>query len=365
MLIRCKQAHLVLNWEKCHFMVTEGFVLGHKVSSTGLEVGKAKIDVIAKLPPPTNVKAIRSFLGHARFYRLFIKDFSKISRPMTKLLEKDPVFDFNKECIKALETLKEKLTNAPIMVSLDWSEPFQLMCDASDMSLELCLRIMGSGNILCPFTRQQNTKQLITRLYGLLKNSCCRSKIYIALIRWILLLQEFASMNQKQEKEQKNCVTANNLLRVENPNLEELRDEDINDNFPNETLMNVSSNDEDKIPWFADFANYPDYQRCVFGSETQKILDDCHHGPTGGHYGPSTTAKKGFDAGFYWLTIFKEAHTLVQNCDACQHSGSLSRRDEMPQNNIQVNEIFDIWGIDFIGPFPKSHKFEYILVAIH
>ncbi|GJX37609.1 reverse transcriptase domain-containing protein [Tanacetum coccineum] len=94
-------------------------------------------------------------------------------------------------------------------------------------------------------------------------------------------------------------------------------------------------------------------------------MDDCHHGPTGGHYGPSTTAKKVFDAGFYWPTLFKEAHTLVQNCDACQHSGSLSRRDEMPQNNIQVNEIFDIWGIDFMGPFPKSHKFEYILVAIH
>ncbi|GJS73852.1 reverse transcriptase domain-containing protein [Tanacetum coccineum] len=237
--------------------VIEEIVLGHKVSSAGLEVDKAKINVIAKLPPPTNVEAVRSFLGHAGFYRRFIKDFSKISRPMTKLLEKDSVFDFNKECIEAFEALKEKLTNAPIMVSLDWSEPFQLMCDASDMSLELCLRIMGSGNILCPFTRQQNTKQLITRLYGLLKNSCCRSKIYIALIRWILLLQEFASMNQKQEKEQKNCVTANNLLRVENPNLEELRDEDINDNFPNETLMNVSSNDEDKIPWFADFANYP------------------------------------------------------------------------------------------------------------
>ncbi|GJV21790.1 reverse transcriptase domain-containing protein [Tanacetum coccineum] len=88
MLIRCKQAHLVLNWEKCHFMVTEGIMLGHKVSSAGLEVDKAKIDVIAKLPPPTNIKGVRSFLGHVRFYRRFIKDFSKISRPMTKLLEK-------------------------------------------------------------------------------------------------------------------------------------------------------------------------------------------------------------------------------------------------------------------------------------
>ncbi|GJX10336.1 reverse transcriptase domain-containing protein [Tanacetum coccineum] len=143
------------------------------------------------------------------------------------------------------------------------------------------------------------------------------------------------------------------LPRLENPHLEELRDEDIDANFPDETLMNVSSNDEDKSPW-----------RCVYGSETQKILDECHHGPTGGHYGPSTIAKKVFDVGFYWQTIFKEAHTLVQNCDACQRSSSLSRRDEMPQNSIQVREIFDIWGIDFMGPFPKSHKFEYILVAI-
>ncbi|GJX16454.1 reverse transcriptase domain-containing protein [Tanacetum coccineum] len=105
-------------------------------------------------------------------------------------------------------------------------------------------------------------------------------------------------------------------------------------------------------------------RRCVHGLETRKILDECHHGPTGGHYGPSITAKKVFDAGFYWPTIFKEAQTLVQNCDACQRSGSISRRDEMPLNNIQVSEIFDIWGIDFIGPFSKSHKFEYILVAI-
>ncbi|GJT77876.1 reverse transcriptase domain-containing protein [Tanacetum coccineum] len=76
--------------------------------------------------------------------------------------------------------------------------------------------------------------------------------------------------------------------------------------------------------------------RCVYGAETRKILDECHHDPTGGHYGPSTTTKKVFDAGFYWPTIFKEDHTLVQNCDACQRSGSLSRRDEMPQNSIQV-----------------------------
>ncbi|GJY82273.1 reverse transcriptase domain-containing protein [Tanacetum coccineum] len=116
-------------------MVTEGIVLGHKVSSAGLEVDKAKIDVITELPPPTNVKAVRSFLGHVGFYRRFIKDFSKISRPMTKLLENDLVFDFNEECIKAFKMLKEKLTNASIMVSPDWSQPFELMCDASNFSV--------------------------------------------------------------------------------------------------------------------------------------------------------------------------------------------------------------------------------------
>ncbi|GKD72477.1 reverse transcriptase domain-containing protein [Tanacetum coccineum] len=135
MLQRCNDAHLVLNWEKCHFMVKEGIVIGHKVSSTGLEVDKAKIDVISKLPPPTNIKGVRSFLGHANFYRCFIKDFSKIARPPTKLLEKDTPFEFNGECQKAFESLKEKLTCAPVIVSPNWNLPFELTCDASDFAI--------------------------------------------------------------------------------------------------------------------------------------------------------------------------------------------------------------------------------------
>ncbi|GJY74087.1 reverse transcriptase domain-containing protein [Tanacetum coccineum] len=135
MLQRCKDAHLVLNWEKCHFMVKEGIVLGHKVSSAGLEVDKAKINVISKLPPPTNIKGVRSFLGHAGFYRRFIKDFSKIARPITKLLEKDTSFEFNHECQKAFKSLKEKLTCAPIIVSPNWNFLFKLMCDASDFAV--------------------------------------------------------------------------------------------------------------------------------------------------------------------------------------------------------------------------------------
>ncbi|GKD47302.1 reverse transcriptase domain-containing protein [Tanacetum coccineum] len=135
MLQHCKDAHLVLNWEKCHFMVKEGIVLGHKVSGAGLEVDKAKIDVISKFPPPTNIKGIRSFIGHARFYRHFIKDFSKIARPLTNLLEKDTPLEFDDECQKEFELLKEKLTCAFVIVSPNWNLRFELMYDASDFAV--------------------------------------------------------------------------------------------------------------------------------------------------------------------------------------------------------------------------------------
>ncbi|GJW16950.1 reverse transcriptase domain-containing protein [Tanacetum coccineum] len=135
MLKRCEDTKLALNWEKSHFMVKEGIVLGHKISRKGIEVDKAKVDVISKLPHPTTVKGIRSFLGHAGFYRRFIKDFSKISRPMTHLLEKNTPFIFSEDCILAFQTLKKKLTEAPILIAPNWDEPFEIMCDASDYAI--------------------------------------------------------------------------------------------------------------------------------------------------------------------------------------------------------------------------------------
>nr|GEU78585.1 retrovirus-related Pol polyprotein [Tanacetum cinerariifolium] len=119
MLKRCEYTNLCLNWEKSHFVVKEGIVLGHKISKEGIEVDKAKVDVITKLPHPTTVKGIRRFLDHAGFYRRFIKDFSKIDRPMTRLLEKDTPFLFSKECIEAFQTLKRKLTEALILIAPD------------------------------------------------------------------------------------------------------------------------------------------------------------------------------------------------------------------------------------------------------
>ncbi|KAL5563898.1 hypothetical protein UlMin_033645 [Ulmus minor] len=126
-LCRCEEKGLVLNWEKCHFMVSSGIVLGHIVSERGIEVDKSKIELISKLPTPRNVKDIRSFLGHARFYRRFIQNFSAISRPLCNLLSKDTEFKWNPECEKAFKTLVSKLTTAPIMQSPDFTLPFEIM----------------------------------------------------------------------------------------------------------------------------------------------------------------------------------------------------------------------------------------------
>lgn len=121
-------------------MVQEGIVLDHKVSEKGLEVDNAKIEIIGKLQPPTTVQALWSFIGHASFYQRFIKDFSKIVKPLTQLLEKDIPFEFSKECHEAFQLLKAKLTQAPIMIMPDWNLPFEIMCDASNYAIGAVLR---------------------------------------------------------------------------------------------------------------------------------------------------------------------------------------------------------------------------------
>ncbi|GKD69774.1 reverse transcriptase domain-containing protein, partial [Tanacetum coccineum] len=105
-------------------------------------------------------------------------------------------------------------------------------------------------------------------------------------------------------------------------------------------------------------------RRCVHGQEAIDIFKACHERPTGGHHSANLTARKLFDAGFFWPTIYRDAHTMIKSYDMCQRQGKISQRDEMPQNAIQVCKIFNVWGIDFMGPFPSSHKNKYILVAV-
>ncbi|GKA18308.1 reverse transcriptase domain-containing protein [Tanacetum coccineum] len=197
-------------------------------------------------------------------------------------------------------------------------------------------------------------------------------------------------------------LATDHLSRLENPHLSELEKKEITETFPLETLGMVTFRGDASTPWFTDFANYHAgnivvkgmssqqkkkffkdvkhyfwddpylfkvcadqvIRRCVFGLEAYDILMACHDGPTGRHHGANYTAKKVFDSGFYWPTIYRDAHDLVTRCDACQHQGKISQRDEMPQNTIQVCEIFDVWGIDFMGPFPSSRGNNYILVAV-
>ena len=134
-LERCQEKNLVLNWEKCHFMVTQGIVLGHIVSKKGIEVDKAKVELISNLPTPKCVRDIRSFLGHAGFYRRFIKDFSAISRPFCNLVAKDVPFAWSQACEAAFDKLKTILVSPPIMQSPNWNLPFEIMCDSSDYAI--------------------------------------------------------------------------------------------------------------------------------------------------------------------------------------------------------------------------------------
>ncbi|GJZ02641.1 reverse transcriptase domain-containing protein [Tanacetum coccineum] len=432
MLKRCEDTNLCLNWEKSHFMVKEGIVLGHKISKNGIEVDKAKVDVIAKLPHPTTVKGIRSFLGHAGFYRRFIQDFSKIARPMTRLLEKDTPFFFSKECIEAFQTLKKKLTEAPILVAPDWDLPFELMCDASDFAIGAVLgqrktkhfqpihyasKTMTDAQahytttekellaVVYAFEKFRSylvlSKSIVYTDHSALKYLFAKQDAKPRLLRWVLLLQEFDIIIR--DKKGAENLAADHLSRLENPHQSVLDKKEINETFPLETLSMVSFRGDSSTPWFADFANYHAgnfvvkgmssqqknkffkdvkhyfwddpylfkicadqvIRRCVHGQEAIDILKACHNGPTGGHHGPNYTAKKVFDSGFYWPTIYRDAHDLVTRCDACQCQGKISQHDEMPQNSIQVCEIFDVWGIDFMGPFPSSRGNKYILVAVN
>ena len=126
---------LVLSWEESHFMVREGVVLGHIVSGKGLEVDKAKIEVIQNLPLPSTVRDLRSFPGHVSFYRRFIQDFAKVSKPLATLLCKEKDFIIDEEGKRALTMLKQALIEEPILQSSNWDLPFEIICDASDYTV--------------------------------------------------------------------------------------------------------------------------------------------------------------------------------------------------------------------------------------
>ncbi|KAL5550284.1 hypothetical protein UlMin_000460 [Ulmus minor] len=335
----------------------EGIVLGHRISVKGIEVDQAKIDVIKKLPPPTNIKGVRSFLGHAGFYRRFIKDFSKITKPFCELLVKDAVFDFSKDCLLAFETLKEKLISSPIIVAPDWELPFTLMCDASDYAIGAVLGqrkgkifhvIYYASKVLndAQLNYATTEKELLAVVYAFdkFRSYLIGSKVIVytdhsalrylfakkdakpRLLRWILLLQEF-DLEIKDKKGTENVI-ADHLSRMNHVQPNEEIDGDINEIFSNEQLLAVG-----EAPWYADIVNYlakgtppPElsYQgkkkffadikiirRCVPEEEMESILQHCHSREVGGHFGATKTAAKVLQSGFHWPTLFKDAYNFV------------------------------------------------------
>ena len=138
-LHRCQDKNLALNWEKCHFIITEGIVLGHRISASGLEVDQANASITKTLLPSTTIKGIRIFLGHVGFYRRFIRDFSKIARPLYRLLEKDTKFNFDATCQSSFEEIKSILIEASIMAKPDCISEFEILCYASDYAIRAVL----------------------------------------------------------------------------------------------------------------------------------------------------------------------------------------------------------------------------------
>nr|GEY05833.1 reverse transcriptase domain-containing protein [Tanacetum cinerariifolium] len=356
MLQRCEDTNLSLNWEKSHFMVKEGIVLGHMISKTEIEVDKAKIDVIAKLPHPTTVKGVRSFL--------------------------------------------EKTYGSSNLDCPNLDMPFELMCDASDFAIGAVLgqrhekhfkpihyasKTMNYAKTNYTTTEKEMlavvyafekfrsylimNKSIVHTDHSALKYLFAKKDAKARLLWWVLLLQEFdfKVLNTKGAEN----IAADHLSRLENPYENVLDPKEINETFPLETLSMVTFRGDSSAPWLTDFANYhvgnfivKVIRRCVHGKEALDILKACHNGPKGGHHDANLTAKKIFDAGFFWPAIYKDAHEFVKNYDSCQRQEKISQRDEMPQNSIQTCDIFDVWGIDFMGPFSSSRGNKYILVVV-
>nr|GEZ42071.1 reverse transcriptase domain-containing protein [Tanacetum cinerariifolium] len=281
--------------------------LVHCVPKKG-EVDKAKIEVISKLPHPTTVKGIRSFLGHAGFYRLFIKDFSKISRPMTHLLEKNSPFIFSNECIQAFRTLKDKLTEAPILIAPNWDQPFELMCDASDYAVGAVLgqriekhfrpihyasKTMNQAETNYTTTEKEMlavvyafekfrsylimNKSIVYTDHSALKYLFAKKDAKARLLCWILLLREF-DFKVIDTKGAENYA-ADHLSRLENPYENVFDPKESNETFPLESLNKIAHQDP-STPWFADFANYHAGKFIINGmtsQQKQKFFTDARH----------------------------------------------------------------------------------------
>ena len=254
--------------------------MGHKIYAAGLEVDQEKVVVIKTLMPLTTVKGIRNFLGHVGFYRRFIKDFSKISRPLCRLLEKDAKFDFDESCGSAFDEIKSRLVIAPIMLILVWNNDFEIMCDASDYTMGAVLgqriekilkAIYYASKTFNEAQENYSTikKEMLTMVFAYekfrpyilgshviihtnhatIKYLMAKKKAKPRLIRWVLLLQEF-DLEIKDKKGSDNVI-ADHFSRLEIAAGKE-KGTEMAENFPDKQLFLLSV----QTPWYANIVNY-------------------------------------------------------------------------------------------------------------
>jgi hypothetical protein len=242
-------------------MVEQGIVLGHVIPERGIEVDKAKVEEVENLPPPTNIKSLRSFLGQAGFYRRFIEDFSKITKPLTNLLQKDVPFDFNEKCLAAFQTLKRALITAPIIQPPNWSQSFEIMCDASDYAIRAVFgqrkeekvhaiyyasKTFNGAQLNDATTEKEflavvfafekfrsyivNAKVIVYTDHAAIKYLLSKKDVKPRLIRWIVLLQEF-NVEIRDKKGSENVVVDHlsrmNCEDVKEPIKDKMRDDHL------------------------------------------------------------------------------------------------------------------------------------------
>eukprot|EP00253_Pinus_taeda_P003083 PITA_03083 len=342
-LKRCKETNLSLSHEKCFMMFTKGIVLGHHILGDGIKVDKSKVEVISKLPIPNSQKYVRSFLGFTGYYRRFIENFTKVASPLFKLLTKDCEFKWNPYCQLAFETLKAKISEAPILRGPNWKLPFHISTDASDTTLGAVL----GQKYLIPYAIYYTNHSAIRYL---MNKHITNGRV----TRWLLLLQKFNII--VLDRPGKKNIVADFLSKIQNIK----EDSPVEDKFPDEYLFAMTTQN----PWFADVANYlvigklpshlfprekrniiqdsaiyswitnelyktgPDLmiRRCVREDEMLDILKACHDEPCGGHFANNRIAYKVLSLGYYWPSIFKDANEYVRRCSSCQRVGKTARQ---------------------------------------
>eukprot|EP00253_Pinus_taeda_P020082 PITA_20082 len=336
-------------------MFTEGIVLGHHISRDGIKVDKSKVEVISKLPIQIFQKYVRSFLGFTGYYRRFIENFTKIASPLFKLLTKDCEFKWGTDCQSTFETLKTRISEAPILRGPNWKLPFHISTDASDTALGAVL----GQKYLVPYAIYYTSKNLTpTEL-----NYTVSEKEFLAVAHainkfrhYIIGYETFIHTDHSAIRYLMNKHIANYLVTGKLPP----------PLFPGKRRKIIQ--ESSKYSWISNelFKRGPDLviRRCVREDEIPDILKECHDEPCGGQFADKRTTYKILSLGYYWPSLFKDAKQYVKRCDSCQRVGKPTLSNKMGLQPYVLIEPFEKWALDFIGPInPPSKQRKYILVC--